>query len=100
MTYEEALIKVNAKVPKDNYMLISFSYDTKIVVPHKEGVAIVAAMKNAEMVNTDTYQKHRIEAIGTEVISFRQLSDREYKRHKIAAMLDITMDEAKQLETP
>ncbi len=60
MTPEEALKKVQAEKPKDNFMLVNIGYDNNVIVPYKDGLAIVAALGNAQLLQEGYSEKTRI----------------------------------------
>ena len=97
MEYADAVKRVKAEKPKENYVLIEFGYDCKILVPHKDGLDILAGLVNAEKYS-DHYQKPtRITEFSKDLIKTTFMSSSEYQRHKIAAMLNITADEVKEM---
>lgn len=101
MDYAEAVKKVQAKKLKENFLLIEMSYDKKLIMPYKEGVAFISSLANAEQLN-DPYSKPKtITGLDREAIKSSVLSYEEYERIKIAALLNISLDEVKQfaLET-
>jgi len=97
MDLKEAIKKVSARKPKDNYMVVTFGYEMKLVIPHKDGLAFIAALSAAEQME-DPYQgKHRINYLDRSKISVALMSGHEYDQYKIAAILDITVPEVKEM---
>ena len=95
MDYKEAIKKIQTKKTSDSYMIIELGYDAKIVLPHKEGVAIINALNNAEQwVYNSTYQ---IVPIKMDFMHAKVLSTHDYESYKLAALLGITIDEARNL---
>jgi hypothetical protein len=100
MNYEDALKKVQAKKVKDNFMLISFGYDMKIVLPHKEGMAFITSLQNAEQLEDPYSGQHRITGLDRSRLSIHIMSHDEYERIKIAAILGINpKDIEEQMKT-
>jgi hypothetical protein len=97
MEYSEALKKVQAKKTKDNYLVICLGYDKKIVLPHKDGIALLAALSNAEQLFEPYQAQHSISPFERETLTSFVLSGHEYEQYKIAALLQITVAEAKTL---
>jgi hypothetical protein len=97
MNYAEAAKIVKAEKPKDNFMILEFAYNAKFIVPHKEGVAIIAAMVNAEKLQDGYGDPKRIVEIERDYLSTRWMSYAEYQRYKIAGLLNITPDEVKEM---
>ena len=92
MTDEEALKKVQAT--KENYMTFELSYDKKIILPYKDGIAFLVALSKAEQLK-EPYggEQHRITEFNRDTISARLLSHDEYIRIKIAALLGVKPEE-------
>ncbi len=99
MNYKEAVKTVQAsKKTKENFMLINVSYDYKIILPHKEGVAFIAAMALAEQLENGYSQKHCIKAIDRDKMSVTFMSNEEYERFKIAALLGVPVSDLDAIE--
>ena len=97
MDYLEAVKKVQAKKPKDNYLVIEISYDSNLILPYKEGIVFLTSLVNAEQLRTPYGEKHRIVPIERTAIKSYIMSAEEYEQYKIAALLDLTMDEVKEI---
>ena len=98
MDYKEALKKVQAKKPKQNFMLIEISYDRKLVLPYQEGIAFMASLENAEQL-IDSYSKPKgITGIDRDQIKTSLMSYAEFEQVKIAALLNVSIEEVKHLE--
>lgn len=91
MTYEAALKKVReVKKPVDNFMILEFGYDSKYVLPHSQGVALLAALTNVEML-TDSYaEAPKIIPISRDKLKATPLSREEYEFTKISALLNLS----------
>lgn len=102
MNYAEAKKKLAAEKPKENYMVMKFTvdYECQLILPHKDGLAIIAAMANAEILNDRYSGQKGIDSIDRETFSSRMISYAEYLRYKMAQLLGITPDELKNLEQP
>lgn len=96
MEYAEAAKKVKAEKPRDNYMILEFGYDHKIVLPHKDGVQIISALLNAERLRESYGDPKRITEIERDAIKTQTMSYAEYERFKIATLLGITPEEVKE----
>ena len=97
--YTEAKKKVMADKHKENFMVITFGYDNIMVLPYKDGLAVMANLVNAERLDGD-YNKKYITEVTRDKQSCQIMSYKEYERYKIAALLNITYDEVKQYESP
>ena len=89
MTPEEALKKVQSEKPKDNFMLINIDYSNNIIVPYKDGLAIVAALVNAEILKEGYSEKTRITEFDRHSFNPKVLSRAEYERIKMAMLLNV-----------
>lgn len=96
--YQDALKKVQTIKPKDNYMVIEMYYDNKIILPYKDGLAFMAALVNAEAYTTSYNEPHRIGSFNRDGIKSTIMSGEDYVKTKIAALLNVTMDQLKDLE--
>ena len=97
MKYEEALKKVRAEKPKENFMVLEFGYSNKFLLPHSAGAAIVAAMAHAEQLKDGYGDPKRISGIERDAFRVGQMSSQEYEHWKMAGLLNITPDEVKTL---
>ena len=96
MDYLTAVKQIQTKKPKDNFMLIEMYYDNKIILPYKDGLAFLAALNNAEKLTEEYNKPHRIIPINREAVRTSILSNEEYENYKIAALLNISLDEVKE----
>ena len=96
MNYEQALKKVQAKKTKENYFVFTLAYDSKLVLPHKDGIILLTALQNAEFLHDPYNGKQSIAELPRDKIQVNQMSQEEYEQFKIAALLDITVAEVKE----
>lgn len=83
---------VNSK-PKDNWILIEVSWDKKLVLPYDQGMVLLAALKNAELM-TDEYGKDpKIVPIAKESFRTVTLAHQHYEDIKVAALLNVSLQE-------
>lgn len=94
MDYNEALKKLQSTKTKENYMTFELSYDKKIVLPYRDGIAFLGALNTAESLK-EPYggDQHRITEFDRQSIVVKVLSHDEYIRIKIAALLGIKPEE-------
>lgn len=97
MELAEAIKKVKAEKLQENYMVLEFSYNNKYLLPHKDGVAILAALANAEKLSDSYGDPKRITEIERESVTTRFMSHAEYTRFKLAGLLHIQPDEVKEM---
>lgn len=100
MKYVDALKKVQAKKTRENFMAIKLGYDHTLLLPYKDGVAFMNSLSSAERL-IDAYGKPaRIQEYNRDAISFTIMSGIDYERHKIAALLNVTLEEVIAAENP
>jgi len=97
MEYPEALKRVRAEKPKENFMAITFTV-SRIVLPHKDGLVFMQALANAEKLVGGYYDPHRISEIPPDEIVATPFSHQEYENYKIAGLLDITLADVKEMQ--
>lgn len=101
MDYAEAKKQILAEKPKDNYMVFKFDteYSKRLLLPHKDGAALIALLANAEVLEEGYSKPKRITEIERDMVNTWVMSYQEYQRYKIAALLNITPEEVKEHET-
>lgn len=97
--YQAAVKKIQATKPKENYLLCVFSWDTKIVLPYKAGMAFMEALNQAERLVEDYDKPPGIQPLDRDKIQFRVLSAKEYEQIRIAQLLKVPLDTVKEYET-
>lgn len=104
MTYEEALKKLNAKKPKDNFLIVEMEYGKRLVLPYKDGLEFLSAIARAEHMSRSYEKPVVIQPIEQSTIRVEVLSATDYERYKIAQLLGISLEElqtqAETAETP
>jgi hypothetical protein len=91
--YEEALKKIYSKTPKDNFIVIEFDYNKSLLLPYDEGLKFLSCLKQAELF-MDSYSKPKsIVPISTDNFKSKVLSRKDYEDIKVAALLNITVEE-------
>ena len=99
MDYLTALKKINTpRKSQDIFMVIKFSYDNTIILPHKDGLALLQALQNSERLTGAYGTPPKIEPIERDCCTVHLMSQKEYEQHKIAALLDCTLEEVKASE--
>lgn len=100
MKYIEAVKKVKASTTKDNFMLVEFGYNSKIIIPYKDGLVLMSSLGNAEKLDEPYGKPKQIMGIEREAIKCTPMSNFEYTRIKIANLLNVGVDELDALENP
>lgn len=97
--YQEAVKKVQSLKAKDNYLLCNVSWDIKLVLPFKAGLALMEALGQAEKLVEEYSKPPAIQPFDRESISISVLSAKEYEQIRIAQLLKVKLDEVREYET-
>lgn len=100
MDYQQALKQIQAskKEAKPPYLLVSFGYDRNYVFSYKEGLAFLTALENAEQLE-ESYSKPSNIGELTSSIQVRPLTNTEYMSYKISNLLQISLQDARDMQT-
>lgn len=74
-------------------MLIEVSYNTKLVLPYEDGLQVVAALKNAEILEESYGTRPQILPVGKDAFRTTTLGYEHYEDIKVAALLNVTLEE-------
>lgn len=96
--YKAAAKKVSAAKPPENFMVVQLSYDTRLVLSHKAGLALITALENAELFKESYSEKCKIIPIERDAISTRFMSLQEYQQIKIANILNVSLEDVKNIQ--
>lgn len=93
MDYPTALKTVEQSKTQSNFMTMEFSYNLMIVLPHKAGLAIIEALNQAEVYDTNYSRDSTISPLEQKHFKANFLPISEYRQIKMAALLGITVQE-------
>ena len=96
MKYEDAVKKIQTKKPTDNYMIIETSYNSKLLLPYKDGMSFMAALVNAEEYKESYGENTKILPMNKGVLTTSLLSREDYELIKVAALLNMSVDQLKE----
>lgn len=97
MDYTQACkLADSAPKSKDNYLVIRISYDFKLVLPYKAGLAFLESLSNGEQLYHEYSEQHRICAIEPGKLTVNLMSQKEYREYKIAALMGIKIEEVQE----
>lgn len=96
MNYADAVKKVRAEKPKENFMTIRIT-DSQLVLPHKDAVTLLATLANAESFDKSWGSDRRIVPLNEGSYEANPMSRQKYEQFKIAALLNISIDELNAL---
>lgn len=101
MTYEEAVKAFEkSSKPAKNYLKLGFSYGSFFLLPYEQGVEVLKAFNHAEDYEHNYSGNPKIKAISANQVSVQFFSAEEYRRVKIANLLDVHPDELDALANP
>mgnify|MGYP001053742819 CR=1 FL=1 len=95
MDYAAAIKKVKAEKTRENFMVISI--EASLVLPHKDGVALLQALANAEKLPRWSSTK-AIEPLDRDSITTTPMSPQDYDRYKVAALLNVSYQDVLDAE--
>lgn len=98
MKYAEAVKKLSTDKPRENYLLLTFGYGNKVILPYKDGSTLLSMFLGAEKFLDDYGKPKRIVEFDKESITCQVMPHQEYRRLKLAALLQITPEELKEYE--
>lgn len=95
----EAIKKLRAEKPQENFMVVSFDGgDVRLILPHKDGVALMNSLANAEMF-IDNYRSDKgIHPFKRDSVEATLMSVNEYQTRKIAQLLGVSYDDVLQAQ--
>lgn len=96
MDIKEAAKKVRATKPKENLMLIRLTYSQRLILPYSQGLAFMAALENAEILEEEYGKNKVIKHMLRDSIEAVVLSRTEYEQIKIANLLGVSFDDIKE----
>lgn len=87
------------------YIKICIDYSNIFVVPYKDGIKMIEALRDAERMSSN-YLDATIEPVTTDNLKIEILSKEQYNRHKLCTLLNCSMsdlidaeEEAKKTKT-
>lgn len=93
--FAEAEKQVKAEKQKENMMAIPFDYGHKLVVPYKDGVKIIEALANAEVLKEEYGQPAYFAGVERHHFNPTIMPREEYELIKIGALLKVDYKELK-----
>lgn len=91
--YLAAWKKVTSTKPDEGYLVFQFGYESKIILPHKEGVALIDCLRAAEHLEDPYGKTPEIKVLDRNKITMYRMAAEEYNNIKIAAILKLTYAE-------
>jgi hypothetical protein len=95
----EAVKKVNEQI-KPNFFIVELSYNRKLVLPHDAGIALINALKDAEVMNDDYGKDPFIGPLEKDSIRVSSLAHAHYEDIKVARLLNISLQELHDSRMP
>lgn len=89
---------VNASKHKDGRLMLQFSYSFRILVPYMDGVAILAALRNAELFEEKYSGPPVLRSLDTNDLRCETFSAQQYEHHKMAVLLGVSVKDIEDSE--
>ena len=99
MEYEQALKLVEENKPVGSYLSINFGYSLSIILPYKDGLALLDKLSNAEKIE-DYSSGTPIRPLTKDDVRVTIISQTDYRKRKMAALLNVTLEALEQIENP
>lgn len=94
MDYKEALKQVQAgEKKKENFLVFNFSYGVKVLLPHSQGINLLASLAGAEELDDDYGKNLKVRPLDKSKVTITTLSREEYEQSKIASLLGISIND-------
>lgn len=97
--YQAAVKKIQATKPKEYYLLCNISWNLKIVLPYKAGLALMEALGQAERLVEEYDKPPSIQPFNRDCLHLGVLSAKEYEQIRISQLLKVPLDTIKEYET-
>jgi len=99
MDYAQALKIVDENKPISGYLSINFGYSLSVILPYKEGLALLDTLSNAEKID-DYGSGSPVRPLTKDDVRVTIISRSDYRKRKMAALLNVTIDALEQIENP
>ena len=86
-------IKATPKTVSENFMSIKFGYEKTLILPYSQGVALMATLAQAELLQDGYSQKPRIVSADQDAFTVNVVSRKLYEFYKIAGLLNLDKQE-------
>lgn len=93
LTLEEARKLITE--PKEGKLLLQINYDKFLCVPQSDGIQILKLLAKGEVLTFAYSKPPSREEISKENLPFSLMSDEEYRTTRMAAILQVSVDEMK-----
>lgn len=90
---EAAAKTVRAQKNKPNMMLVNLSWSIQLLVPYDDGLTLLGALKNAEVLEDLHGNRPMIKPMDKDSLRGAVFSTQRYEDIKVAALLDISVEE-------
>lgn len=100
MDYKEALSLIEENKQVNNYLIINFQYSFNIILPYKQGLALMDALNHAEQIEDRYSANTKIYPLKKDSIRATLLSQADYRKRKMATLLNVTLEDLDAIENP
>lgn len=98
MDYKEAVKHVTAMKNKPNMMIVNLSYNQRVILPYADGLALMAALQQAEILSDRYAQQISIKPMSQDSVTCAVISRDDYDQIKIAELLGVSLDAVKEMK--
>ena len=100
MDYAQALKFVEKDSKVSNYLSINFGYSLTVLMPYKEGLALLDSLNSAEK-SEDSYSNNtHIRSLTKDDVRVTILSQTDYRQRKLATLLNVKVEDLEALANP
>lgn len=96
MTHADATKKLKTEKPRENYLVVTI--DARLVMPHRDGLKLIEALASAERLARYSSDTPPIESLDEYTLQSRVMGPEEYRRHKMAQLMGLSLRDLDQVE--
>ena len=98
MLYSEALEAAKKIKPATGFIRLSLGYNLTLLIPHAQGMAVLAALDTAETLEEPYNKPPVIRGLRTSDITVGLASSEEVLRYRMAQLLNVPLDDLAHLK--
>lgn len=86
-------VKATPKTVSENFMSIKFGYEKTVLLPYSQGLILLTALAQAEILQDGYTQKPRIVSADQDAFMVTVMSRKLYELYKVAGLLNLDKHE-------
>lgn len=98
MDYKQALAQVKKQEKPTKYMVVRLDFSTDLVLPYQDGMTLLAALENAEVLHDSFGDKPKIVNLDKNSLNITFMSQDKYRNFKISQLLNVSIDDVEAME--